>query len=163
MRILAFPCALQAFGVKGVQLEELWSMDDDAFAPLDDVFGLLFLFKWQDARASGGAGRGHAASAQEEDTLGAAGAGRRVVFMKQTINNACGTLALLHLVLNREDAIECGPTLKEFKDFTADFPPDMRGTALGQCCRSALFFVHRSLRVAALIPRTSTRLVAHSR
>jgi ubiquitin carboxyl-terminal hydrolase L5 len=45
------------------------------------------------------------------------------------LQNACGTQAVLSIVLNRPD-IEIGPQLEEFKEFTAAFPPDLRGEAL---------------------------------
>ena len=38
---------LEAFGVSGVQVEELWAMDEDAYEPLRPIYGLFFLFKWK--------------------------------------------------------------------------------------------------------------------
>lgn len=45
------------------------------------------------------------------------------------LQNACGTQAVLSIVLNRPD-IEIGPALEEFKEFTAAFPSELRGEAL---------------------------------
>jgi ubiquitin carboxyl-terminal hydrolase L5 len=45
------------------------------------------------------------------------------------LQNACGTQAVLSIVLNRPD-IEIGPSLEEFKEFTAAFPSELRGEAL---------------------------------
>lgn len=45
------------------------------------------------------------------------------------LQNACGTQAVLSIVLNRPD-IEIGPALEEFKEFTTAFPSDLRGEAL---------------------------------
>lgn len=56
-----------------------------------------------------------------------------VWFAAQTIQNACGTQALLSVLLNKtrdEDGVDIGPNLKEFKDFTSAFPADLRGEAL---------------------------------
>lgn len=46
-------------------------------------------------------------------------------FASQTIQNACGTQALLSVLLNKEGQVEIGPQLKEFKDFTGAFPPEV--------------------------------------
>lgn len=65
-------------------------------------------------------------------------------FAAQTIQNACGTQAILSVILNNEEAstpgqsegrtpqarIDIGPSLQEFKDFTTGFPADLRGEAL---------------------------------
>ena len=65
-------------------------------------------------------------------------------FAAQTIQNACGTQAILSVVLNNDttsdptssggdgnhERIEIGPSLSEFKDFTTGFPSDLRGEAL---------------------------------
>jgi len=62
-------------------------------------------------------------------------------FAAQTIQNACGTQAILSVILNhdQEDTtrsstggppIDIGPELRSFKDFTTGFPPDLRGEAL---------------------------------
>lgn len=65
-------------------------------------------------------------------------------FAAQTIQNACGTQAILSVILNNDassnasssgadgshDRINIGPSLTEFKDFTTGFPSDLRGEAL---------------------------------
>lgn len=51
-------------------------------------------------------------------------------FAAQTIQNACGTQALLSVLLNKDGEIDVGTQLREFKEFTSGFPAEFRGEAL---------------------------------
>ena len=49
-------------------------------------------------------------------------------FARQVINNACGTQALLSILLNLKDEnIKLGETLKTFIDFASPLDAEMRG------------------------------------
>ena len=52
-------------------------------------------------------------------------AAENLFFAAQTIQNACGTQALLSVLLNKEDQVEIGPQLREFKEFTGAFPSEV--------------------------------------
>jgi len=51
-------------------------------------------------------------------------------FAHQVVHNACATQAILSVLLN-DDTISLGPTLQEFRNFTASFPPTLKGEAIG--------------------------------
>jgi ubiquitin carboxyl-terminal hydrolase L5 len=38
---------IRGFGVLGVQVEELWSLDEQSFDNIKPVHGLVFLYKWR--------------------------------------------------------------------------------------------------------------------
>jgi len=48
------------------------------------------------------------------------------------IQNACATQAILAVLLNREDKIEIGENLQNFKNFSKDFDSKMKGELLVQ-------------------------------
>jgi len=114
------------FGVAGVQVEELWSLDKEHFQALKPVLGLIFLFKWtpEQAQETGGGSVVTDSRAQE------------MFFAKQVIQNACATQAILSVLLNREEADEAstrwslGSTLTSFREFVSSFDAGMKGLTL---------------------------------
>lgn len=113
-----FTQLIKEFGVQGVQVEELWSLDADLFNNLKPIHGLIFLFKWvQDDEPTG--------SVVQDNRLD------NIFFAKQVINNACATQAILSVLLNcKHSELKLGPTLTEFKDFVQSFDSHMKGLAL---------------------------------
>lgn len=124
-----FTFLIQSLGVKNVQFEEIISLDADSLQQLNPK-GVIFLFKYptdekrsKDTPLDGEfdyAALEHNPDNDEEP----------VWFAAQTIQNACGTQALLSVLLNKDGAeeeggVDIGPNLKEFKDFTAAFPSDV--------------------------------------
>ncbi|CAH0481505.1 unnamed protein product [Peronospora belbahrii] len=112
-----FTTLIEDIGVKGVQVEELYTLDEQQFTDLSPVYGLVFLFKYESNHEEDDQ---HAEFAQEEDGL---------FFAKQVISNACATQAILSILLNSQE-IELGETLSDFKAFTSDFPSDLKGLAI---------------------------------
>ncbi|EGR33326.1 peptidase c12 family protein, putative [Ichthyophthirius multifiliis] len=63
-------------------------------------------------------------------------------FANQVIQNACATQALLAVLLNRQDVIEIGEELNNFKQFTQSLDPQMKGLAISN--QQTLQRVHNS-------------------
>lgn len=99
-----------------MQFEELIALDSDYLRQLSPVYGVIFLFKYPaDEKPSNVPKDGSFDHAAAED----------IFFAAQTIQNACGTQALLSVLLNKDGEIDIGPQLREFKEFTTAFPSDV--------------------------------------
>lgn len=126
-----FTFLLDNLGASGVQCEELISLDEDLIRANAPVYGVIFLFKYptkKDCRPRDG---------EVQDYV------PNVWFAQQTIQNACGTQALLSVLLNQKsEKIKLGPELEMLKEFTADLPPEYRGSSLSNSEKIRL--VHNS-------------------
>lgn len=123
-------------------------MDPDALAQLHPVYGVIFLFKYPTDTPYTSAEKPHEGTFDHD-------AAERLFFAAQTIQNACGTQALLSVLMNKQDGapsststsqppppppppggedaagyIDIGEKLREFRDFTMALPPEFRGEAL---------------------------------
>ncbi|XP_052790500.1 ubiquitin carboxyl-terminal hydrolase isozyme L5-like [Mya arenaria] len=109
---------IRGFGCEGVQVEEIWSLDDETLQNLRPVHGMIFLFKWvPDTEPDG--------SVVQDSRL------EKIFFAKQVINNACATQAILSILLNcSHPDLTLGDTLSSFKDFSQTFDPALRGLSL---------------------------------
>ncbi|KAG0231221.1 ubiquitin carboxyl-terminal hydrolase [Actinomortierella wolfii] len=114
-----FTGLIKGIGVKGVQVEEIYSLDKETLHDLKPVHGLIFLFKFE----------GRAPSGAESSEAPIDYTNQNVFFAQQVINNACATQAILSILLNSKN-IDLGEELSNFKSFVADFPPDLRGHAI---------------------------------
>ncbi|KAK4956075.1 hypothetical protein LTR66_013404 [Elasticomyces elasticus] len=118
-----FTFLLESLGVKNVQFEELISLDADSLRALSPLHGVIFLFKYPTGEKRSETPRDGAFDYDAVEN--------GVWFAAQTIQNACGTQALLSVLLNKDgEDMAIGPSLSDFKDFTAAFPADLRGEAL---------------------------------
>ncbi len=118
---------IESLGVENVQFEELISLDAESLQQLSPI-GVIFLFKYptgeKQPKDKPLDGEFDYAALESQD--------EPVWFAAQTIQNACGTQALLSVLLNQgvDAGVEIGPTLQEFKSFTSAFPADLRGECL---------------------------------
>ncbi|KAL4949201.1 ubiquitin carboxyl-terminal hydrolase [Aspergillus filifer] len=128
-----FTSLVENLGVKGIQFEELISLDPDTIRSLGTVYGVIFLFKYLRPQASSTSDSTKDGTPTDPSILPS-----NFFFANQTIQNACGTQAILSVLLNHDTPtaennqrpIELGSELSSFKDFTTGFPSDLRGEAL---------------------------------
>ena len=106
---------IKNIGVKGVQVDEIIDLDvleNDS----EPVYGLIFLFKY--LQNSGY--KPNVLSFWDPDLF----------FAKQEVQNACATQAILGILLNNEDKLDIGDTLKQLKTFSKEMDPATRGLAI---------------------------------
>lgn len=113
-----FTSLMEQIGVKDVEVEELYSLDAAEMG--EDVYGLIFLFKWDSDIEK-------RISVQETTHM----IPDNLFFAQQVIQNACATQALLSILLNADSKVEIGDMLSEFKSFTMEFTSDLKGLAIG--------------------------------
>ncbi|RYP03718.1 hypothetical protein DL765_010415 [Monosporascus sp. GIB2] len=118
-----FTYLLDNLGVKDVQFEELLTLEPESLASLYPVYGVIFLFKYPTDTP-------YTSTDKPLDGDFDRDAAERLFFAAQTIQNACGTQALLSVLMNKEGEVDIGEKLREFKEFTMVLPPEFRGEAL---------------------------------
>ncbi|CCX15582.1 Similar to Ubiquitin carboxyl-terminal hydrolase isozyme L5; acc. no. Q54N38 [Pyronema omphalodes CBS 100304] len=103
---------LHSIGVSGAQVTELYSLDVSSLLALGRCYGIIFLFRYLPSSAS------------YADLPCPPG----IWFANQVTANACATLALLNIVFN--SPVTLSPSIKAFKEFSADLTPPLRGLAV---------------------------------
>ncbi|KAJ7999723.1 hypothetical protein DPEC_G00197370 [Dallia pectoralis] len=118
-----FSLLVEDFGVKGVQVEEIYDLQSKCPSP---VYGFIFLFKWIEERRS----RRKVSTLVDETSVIDDDIVNDMFFAHQLIPNSCATHALLSVLLNCS-GVELGTTLSRMKTFTKGFGPESKGYAIG--------------------------------
>lgn len=118
-----FTLLVEDFGVKGVQVEEIYDLQSKCLGP---VYGFIFLFKWIEERRS----RRKVSTLLDDTSVMEDEVVNNMFFAHQLIPNSCATHALLSVLLNCS-GVHLGPTLSRIKDFTKGFSPESKGYAIG--------------------------------
>ncbi|XP_050504096.1 ubiquitin carboxyl-terminal hydrolase calypso [Diabrotica virgifera virgifera] len=117
-----FTLLLEDFGVKGVQVEEIYDLNK----PLDSpVYGFIFLFRWvEERRSRRKVVEQNETFVKDEDIV------NNIFFAQQMVPNSCATHALISILLNCP-TIHLGETLTRLKAHTQGMSPDNKGWAIG--------------------------------
>ena len=111
-----FNAMLKDMGVRGVKTSEVWSLDDNDLAILPQpVHALIFLFRYRET---------------DKDEL-VTECPANVWYAEQVPDFACATVALLNIV-NNIPGLEMGKDLRNFRDFTQNMSPRLRGEAIDE-------------------------------
>ncbi|CAF0829808.1 unnamed protein product [Brachionus calyciflorus] len=123
-----FTLLVDDFGVKGIQVEEVY----DLTKPLDNsIFGFIFLFKWIERR------NGRRSKSSNLDSSSNYVSDPNIVnnmfFAHQIVPNSCATHALLSVLLNSKTSkyFQLGELLENFKKLCEGYGPEMKGLAIG--------------------------------
>ena len=117
-----FMLLLEDFGVKNVQVEEIY----DITKPFDGpVYGFIFLFRWIEERRSR-----RKLFDQNDMFLKEEEVVNNIFFAQQMVPNSCATHALLSVLLNCPK-IHLGDTLTRLKAHTVGMTPENKGWAIG--------------------------------
>ena len=109
-----FNVMLKDMGVRGVKVNEVYSMDDNDMAMLPQpVHALIFLFRYQGT----------------DKTKLETECPKQVWYAEQVPDFACATFALLNII-NNIPGLEMGQQLRAFKQRTQDMTPRLRGDAI---------------------------------
>lgn len=109
---------IESIGAKGIAVEEVYSLDDQEFLnQLGHIYGFIFLFRY---------------TKQTEQRACLTDFDPELFYARQVVTNACGTQALLSVIMNIP-GLEMTPDLREFREFAMALDPESRGLALGEC------------------------------
>ncbi|XP_067629099.1 ubiquitin carboxyl-terminal hydrolase calypso isoform X2 [Eurosta solidaginis] len=120
-----FTLLLEDFGVKNVQVEEVYDLQKPIDGP---VYGFIFLFRWMEERRA----RRKIVEATAEVFVKDEEEISSIFFAQQVVPNSCATHALLSVLLNSNDTdLHLGATLNRLKAHTKGMCPENKGWAIG--------------------------------
>lgn len=121
-----FTLLLEDFGVKGVQVEEIYDLQKPIENP---VYGFIFLFRWTGDRRSR---RKPPVDKEKEKEMFVKDENivNSLFFAQQMVPNSCATHALLSVLLNCSK-LQLGETLNRLKSHTIGMGSENKGWAIG--------------------------------
>ena len=108
---------IKNIGVKDIQVEEI--LDLSQLSSNENIYGVIFLFKY--------------ISKTNYKPKVLIDYDKDLYFAKQVIVNACATQAILAILLNNDQNINIGETLKDLKAFTNEMDPSLKGLCFADC------------------------------
>lgn len=133
-----FTLLVDDFGVKGVQVEEIYDLSKTLE---NSIFGFIFLFKWMERRNK----RSKAASLDANSSyVTDPTILNKIFFAHQIVPNSCATHALLSVLLNCKSNryFDLGSILHKFQRLCDGLSPENKGYAIGN--QSKLAEAHNS-------------------
>lgn len=116
-----FTLLLEDFGVKSVQVDEIYDLQKPLEGP---VYGFIFLFRWiEERRARRKVVETTEIFVKDEETV------NNIFFAQQVVPNSCATHALLSILLNCPD-LHLGETLTRLKNHTKGMNPENKGLGI---------------------------------
>ncbi|KAK0648740.1 ubiquitin carboxyl-terminal hydrolase [Cercophora newfieldiana] len=109
-----FTHILRKIGVSGVKLADTFA-DMETLKLIPNLYGLILLMP--------------ASSYVEQEEVEVVEDGKSIWFANQTTNNACGTIAMLNLIMNVE-GLDLDDRLEDFRERSKDLSPPQRGALI---------------------------------
>jgi ubiquitin carboxyl-terminal hydrolase BAP1 len=121
-----FTLLMRDFGVKGVEVEEIYDLGQEIEG---SVYGFIFLANWTDDGNWRRRNAGRDVCSESGTFVEEAETVNNMFFAHQVVTNACATYALLSVLLNCPN-VELGSLLGGVKEFTEGFDPESKGYAI---------------------------------
>lgn len=112
-----FTHVLRELGVKSVKFHDVYSISSEELESIPNLEGLIFCSQYASARD-------HGVKPSAEDL-------KALWFANQTVDRACGTIAMLNLVMNINN-LELGELLNDVKVRSRDLPAPLRGDLIAR-------------------------------
>lgn len=122
-----FTLLVDDFGVKGVQVEEIYDLSKTLE---NSIYGFIFLFKWMERRGR----RSKAANLDPNSSyVTDPNIVNKMFFAHQIVPNSCATHALLSILLNCKSKkyLDLGELLTKFQRMCDGLTPENKGFAIG--------------------------------
>ncbi|KAG9044674.1 hypothetical protein FS837_007721 [Tulasnella sp. UAMH 9824] len=114
---------MRKLGIRRCEAAEVYSIESDGLSHLNQIYGLIFCSQVQtESQLNMHDLPGDASGSEDVDF-------NEIWFANQLIHNACATQAILNVIFNSPQ-LDIGDKLRNFKDFTRNMGPKMKGLAL---------------------------------